>query len=402
MSRSKRHDVALLTLITSAMGAGPLFNFGLAATSALVITTFGISSAAFGAILTVVFASAAVASIAFGWLADRLSLRVQFVILFGGAALALVVSGFAPDYTFLLATAVLAGLSQAMSNPTTNRTIRTLATPEQRTGWIGVKQSGVQASQLVAGILFPPLALVFGWHGAALCVSLLCVGLLVATFLVIPAANDEPPTIVPLRTGEVRVGEPERAPWGVIVLLSAVSFLSGFGVQATNAYLALFAVHDFGYGLVLGGALVATSGLIGVASRVWWGRRLARGARAGALLMLLSTGAICAAVLLLLAGLLHASVLLWIAVALHGISVLGANVVVNATVMALVGPGRLGRATGVTASGMYAGFATGPFVVGALVDSTAGFTGGWLAVGAAYVLCLAASAIVLRATRDLT
>lgn len=407
---TRRPPWAVLTVITSAMGAGPLFNFGLASTSALVLEKFGITSAQFGAILTVVFASAAVVSLVLGWLADRLPPHTQFAILFGGAALSLFVAGLAPTYGFLLATAVFSGISQAMSNPTTNRAVSALAPPGKRTDWIGVKQSGVQFSQFAAGLVFPPLAVWFGWSGAAIIVSVLCVVLLVAASVVVPdwtkrdaTAPADAPTASPRAaapaTGALLLPVPPRDVWRIIALLAAISFLSAFGIMATNAYLALFAVQQFGFPLWLGGIVVAVGGIIGVVSRIWWGRQLARGTAAGALFVAISLGAIGAAVTLIISAYAHVAWLVWVAVTLHGISVLGTNVVTNSSVMRIAGGTRLGLATGVTATGMYTGFATGPIVAGALIDAVDGFGAGWLVVGAVYLACLAVSIVFARYTR---
>lgn len=436
------------------MGAGPLFNFGIASTSALVISTFGLTTAQFGLILTVVFTSAAVVSLVLGWLADRLPPRVQWCVLFGGAALSLFLAGLAgaaadggagegagafgpdgpaPAYGFLLATAVLSGITQSMSNPTTNRAVTALATPRQRIGWIGVKQSGVQVGQFAAGVLFPPLALWLGWAGATWVVAGLCLVLLVGSLTLIPDWSRGPSGLTtvtaPVATGAGggagagagaaadatgahepgRASAPDAAPSRptptqretslIVALLAAISFLSALGVMSTNGYLALFAVEQFGYPLVLGGLLVALGGLIGVVSRVWWAREFARGASAGVLFVIMSIGSIAAATLLTLSAVAHIAWFVWVAVVLHGVSVLGANVVVNASVISVVGKARLGLATGVTATGMYAGFALGPIIAGALVDATGGFAGGWIAIGIGYVLCLGVSIAVLRVTR---
>lgn len=406
------------------MGAGPLFNFGLASTSALVIATFGLTTAQFGLILTVVFTAAAVVSLFVGWLADHLPPRAQWGVLFGGAALSLGLAGLAPTYGFLLATAVLSGMTQAMSNPTTNRAVTALATSRQRIGWIGVKQSGVQIGQFAAGVLFPPLALWLGWTGATLVVAGLCLVLLLAALVLVPDWSRGPSGLTavtgPVSThadaevtdarGRERASDSSRgeqaAParstlsrrdtWVFVSLLAAISFLSALGVMSTNGYLALFSVEQFGYPLVLGGLLVALGGFIGVISRVWWARELARGASAGVLFVVMSFGAIAAALLLTLSAVLHVGWLIWVAVVLHGVSVLGANVVVNASLVSLVDKRRLGLATGVTATGMYAGFALGPIIAGALIDATGGFAGGWIAIGIAYVLCLGVSFVVQR------
>ncbi|WP_188726437.1 MFS transporter [Pseudoclavibacter endophyticus] len=413
MPPTNRPTWPVLALVTAGMGAGPLLNFGLASTSSLVIATFGLTTAQFGLILTVVFASAAVVSLALGWLADRLAPPAQWGILFGGAAIALGLAGLAPTYGFLLATAVFSGVSQAMSNPTTNRAVTALAPPAKRIGWIGVKQSGVQVGQLFAGLAFPGLALWLGWTGAALAVSALCIAMLVAALTVIPdwtkgtsgvtetsptpTANDVPGTEPATST----VAPSPRMVWLIVGMLAALSFLSAFGLMSTNSYLSLFAVQQFDYPLVLGGLLVAMGGLIGVASRIWWAQALVRGAGAGPLLVIMSLGSIAAAVCFTVSALAHVDALIWLGVALHGISVLGANVVINASVIKVAGRRRLGLATGVTSTGLYAGFATGPVLAGAVIDSDVGFTGGWAVIGAAYVVCLGVALVFSRMTRHL-
>ncbi|MGO2112098.1 MAG: MFS transporter [Pseudoclavibacter sp.] len=461
----------VLTLVTAGMGAGPLLNFGLAGTSALVITTFGLTSAQFGLILTCIYASAALMSLVLGWLADRLPPRAQWAILFGGAVIALGLAGIAPSYGFLLATAVFSGLSQAMSNPTTNRAVTAIAPPNKRIGWIGIKQSGVQGAQLVSGLAFPPLTLWIGWEGAALTMSGLCVVLLIGAVTLIPdwtkgpsgltetsptpvfsprssdaarrersdradasaavidSAGEQPvPDAVaghehratdavtqpehPALADAARPSTPSRPPappagpsprmiWLIVGLLASVSFLSAFGLMSTNGYLALFAVQQFEYPLVVGGLVVAAGGLIGLASRIWWAQALVRGAGAGPLLVIMSAGAIAAAACLTISALAHIGALVWVGVVLHGVSVLGASVVINASVIKVASKRMLGLATGVTATGLYAGFATGPFVAGAVIDTDAGFVGGWVVVGIAYVACLAVSIVFSRVTRHL-
>ena len=66
-----RTSGALLFVLLCAMGVGPLFNYGISASSALVIEQMGITAGQLGLVVTVVFASAAVSSMWLGRLADR-------------------------------------------------------------------------------------------------------------------------------------------------------------------------------------------------------------------------------------------------------------------------------------------------------------------------------------------
>ena len=258
-------------VLVAAMGVGPLLNYGLSAVSPLIIADLGISQSQFGLLAGAVFASAAVSSFSLGSLSDRTTVRQQFLVIFGGTAIALVVAALAGEYWLLLAAALLAGPAQALSNPTTNRVIVTDVPQGQRASWIGVKQSGVQASQLFAGLFFPAVALWLGWNGAFGIAAVIALGLLGLGLLVVGREPPRPRTTAPRGRGG-SLGFP-------VWLFAGFAFCSGLGMQATNVYLPLFAVRELGFPLVLAGAAAGVSGVVGVSSRILWGRRMARGAR---------------------------------------------------------------------------------------------------------------------------
>ncbi|MGC5048508.1 MFS transporter [Micrococcus porci] len=390
----------LLWTLLAAMGAGPVFNYAVSTSSTVIIDRLGVTSGQLGTVMTVVFAAAAVTSVGLGRAADRLSSRTQMAIIFFGSALALAVGGFAGSLWALYGAAVLAGVTQTISNPTTNRIIRTSVPEERRIGWIGVKQSGVQASQLFAGLFFPVAALGLGWTGASLVAAAL-VGLLGVVALraapPLPGAPAAPPTTTP-DAGRPRTGRARTPLPATVWFFAGIAFLTGFGMQATNMYLPLFAVESLGQTLVIGGAAAATSGVIGVFSRIWWSRRMAAGHRPTTLLAGIALGAVVGVVVFLGADLLHAPALLWVGAAVHGLTVLGTNVVTNAGLMDAVPSHHLGRASGVNAMGMYAGFACGPLVMGLMRDLTGDFRVGFLAVGVFYLLALAVVGLLRRHT----
>ena len=87
---ARRPSAALLWVLLAAMGAGPLFNYGVSASSTVVMERLDVTSGQLGTVMTVVFAAAAVTSLGLGRAADRLSARAQLSIIFGGTAAALV------------------------------------------------------------------------------------------------------------------------------------------------------------------------------------------------------------------------------------------------------------------------------------------------------------------------
>lgn len=369
----------LLVILVAAMGVGPLLNYGLSAVSPLIIAGLGISQSQFGLLAGAVFASAAVSSFSLGRLSDRVGTRTQLVLIFGGTVVSLLIAALAHAFWVLLIAVILAGPAQSISNPTTNRVIVTRVPAHQRPGWIGIKQSGVQASQLFSGLFFPAVALWLGWQGAFGLAAIVALVLLAYGFTQVPVEPAKPRTAAAHSSGA-------PLPFSVW-LFAAFAFFSGLGMQATNVYLPLYSVRVLDFPLVLAGAAAGVSGIVGVFSRIIWGRRMALGARPSGLLIAIALGAVLGVLCLLGAGVWHQSWFVWIGVALHGATVLGANVIMNAAMLVVVPPDRIGVASGVLAAGMYAGFALGPLLMGVLADATGAYDLGWLTVGGGYIVC---------------
>lgn len=406
---NRRANGSLLIVLVALMGVGPLFPFMLAASSALVIERFGVTAGQLGVIASVVFGSAALASQVSGWLADSLSVRLQLAFNFGGATLALVIAATTQTFIALVAGAVIAGASQAISNPTTNRVILEVVPRASQTSWIGVKQSGVQLAQLFSGVFFPVTALAMGWVGAALGGALLAVSLAIFGMSVVgryyPRVSTEEvdapnraddvkstrKTEVPPNgrssSGKTKKGPPPPA----VVTLAVIIFLIGFGVQTVHVYLPLFAVREMGFSLVSGGLTVTVIGVVGMAARIWWAQRVSAGGRLSTLLIVITLGAALGVVVIVLAKVTGFGALLWVAAALHGMTGLGGNVVINAGIMRAAPAGQIGRASGLNSMGMYTGFTLGPLIMGGLLDLSGSFLIGWFVMIVTFLLAAGVS-----------
>lgn len=172
----------LLTVLLGAVGVGPLLLYGLSATSEEIITDLGINEAQFGLLATTCFACAALGNATLGRLADRHSDLGLMTAVFLMSTLALVLAGVPGGYLVLIIAAGLSGFAQSFPNGVTNRVLLERVPAQKRIGWVGIKQSGVQVSQLVASLTFPLLALLIGWRGTALLATLIPLGLLVLTW----------------------------------------------------------------------------------------------------------------------------------------------------------------------------------------------------------------------------
>lgn len=421
-----------MLVLTATMAVGPLLTHSLSAMSPLVIADLELTEAQFGLLATTTFFVAAVTAVRTGRWADRLAARTLLVVMFGGAALAMLLTAAAPGYAVLLAAMVLSGLGQVMANPATNRLIRLHVPAGRRASWLGIKQAGVQASQLVAGLTFPALGLLLGWRTAVLVAVGAVLLLLVHGWWTVPDNHPGTPVARPSRTTSpsgtasrsrtasrswaalrswtgrrTRRPEPTRRPRaagaaarppmpGAVRAYAAAAALTGLGAQAANVYLPLYAHRELGLDVVAAGATVSVSALVGIASRVLWARVMDRpGADGFVLLAGMALGAAVSAVLLVLAP-LHPGLAwaVWPAAVLHGGAALAVSVVVMSAAMRAVPADRVGASTGVVTMGLYAGFCAGPLVLGGLLQLTGSFAVGWGVVLVCYLACAALAVLV--------
>lgn len=398
---ARRPPLSLLAILLSAVGIAPLLSYGLSSTSDLIITDLGITEAEFGLLATVCFGCAAIGNAVFGKFTDRQPDKTLLLVVFGLAAAAMALAAIPGGYGLLLAASAVAGIAQSFPNGVTNRVLAQRVPADYRIAWTGIKQSGVQVSQLVASLGFPALAAWIGWHGASAAGALVA-GLLgvlavkaIASYPVLPTEIRPTQKVVP-----GAVVRPESSTRFVIIALAVFGFINGMGVQATNVYLPLFAVRELGFSLVLGGLTAAVAGAIGVSARIGWGKMMSLGVSAPKLLLLLAILATCGAGSFMAAGATGSAALLWVAVALHGASALGVSVVLMASLLRSVPAVSMGSATGLVSAGQFGGFTIGPLAMGALIGSPGGFTAGWIAVGLTYLACVALGLyLVLRPRR---
>jgi MFS family permease len=421
-SEQKAPGIGLLTVLLGAVAAGPILLYGLSATSDSIIAELGITEAQFGLLATTCFGAAAIGNATMGRLADRHSDLSLMAFIFVLSTLALLLVAVPDGFWMLILAAGLSGIAQSFPNGVTNRILVERVPTTKRIGWVGIKQSGVQVSQLVASLAFPVLALGVGWRGAALIVAIIPLALLAMTWRSLRAtpllptppstvdtSPDPGPTPSPDTTdadpdtpAEAAHPDPDPTPTsparhpGMVWALAAFGLIIGIGQQATNVYMPLFAVREMGFSLVLGGATAALAGIVGVIARVSWARRMARGASGPHLLLALAVIALAGALLFFISDAAGLPVLLWVAVALHGISALGVSVVLMALLMRVIPAASMASASGVVTAGMFFGFALGPVSMGLLVGLPGGFRLGWIGVALVYLLCVALALVLIK------
>lgn len=358
----------------AAMGVATFIGFVIGVLAPLLVEDFAMSRSQLGALTTVLYLIGGFGSPVAGYLVDRVGGRTILVLLFVAGAAGTVGVALASSYLWLLGAMVLAGFSLAAGNPVTNKLVVAHIPAGTQGLLMGVKQAGVPMGKFLAGVVMPSAALLLGWRSAVLLGLLIPVAGLVSGLVLLP-----PDGGVPTSRAERR----SRPLGSAVRRLAVYAFLMGTGVAVINVYLSLYAYDELGMSVTSAGAVASLTGIVGVFSRIVWGRitdavvdvaPMLRGIAASSAL----------AVGLMIAARWWGQWLLWLAAFVFGASTLGWIVVGMIGVVALIDLRDAGRASGLVLLGFYGGFVSSPVIFGWIVDRTGSYAPGWAFIAAAF------------------
>ncbi len=372
--------VAFTSILAAAMAiatfAGPAF----AVLASFIIDELGLTRAELGWAVGAFAVTGALASPLVGRLTDVIGGRKAATAIFGISGLGLLAISAAPTYTWLIAGAMLAGVGQAAGNPGTNKLI-SVHIPEGRRGAVtGLKQSGVQMSVFLAGILLPTGALAWGWRPTVALAGALALLFVAAVFLIVP---HDPPSVA-------ADGTERGVVWSSpVIWLMVYGLLMGLG-GAIYTYLPLYGEEELGLSVAVAGSIAGFSGLVAVFSRILWARHAEKDATYIRSLTQIAILSVFFAGTLLLAP-QAGSWLLWVGALGIGASATAWNSVGMLAVMAYAGQTRAGGASGVVLLGFLAGYGLGPPAFGWSVDLTDSYAPGlWGVLGVFLIAALLA------------
>lgn len=344
----------------------------------------GVATAAF-------FGVSAVVAPLGGRLADRFgSIRVMRMALVTAAASLLAVAAGVHGWQGLAAALGCAGATNGAIQPSTNRYISRLVSPDRQGLAFGVKQAAIPAAILLGGLAVPLAAYVSGWRSIYYFGAACALG--VALVIRAPSSSGHGRTQAATSAAATAVQPGNPLPWAALIVLASGWGLASAGANALGAFFVLGAVHA-GFLTVTAGMLAVLGSLASIGTRIGMGFLADRrsGTGFGVVAAMSAVGAF--SVALLATG--QGWSFLLAAVIGYGIG-WGWAGVFNYSIVRTA-PGRPGRTTGITQAGAGTGACLGPLAFGGLL-SHAGYPLAWVAAGIALLL---ASVVILTGRRML-
>ncbi len=328
--------------------------------------TFGVSARWIGFYSSLAFAGGIGSVLIGGALARRIGAVRCSQMALAAAAAGLALTAAAPLAGIALL-AVAIGVGYGLATPAASHILARVTPPHRRGVVMSLKQSAVPLGGLIAGLLAPAAAILFGWRGAALCAAALPAAAAVAIAPLRARFDDDRVAGFPVsaRSPLHAAGAALATPGLRLLAIAAFAFAA---VQSSVfAVFAAFLVEAGGLDLLRAGQAFAAMQTAGAAARVafgWLSDR--RHVSARALLYVFAFGI---ANVLLLASYLHsgwsfAEIVAFAALA--GAVAAGWPGVYLAEIVRIVPPDRVGVATGGTVGFSFLGVALGPGLFSAL------------------------------------
>ncbi len=307
-----------------------------------------------------------------------------------GFGLAVTTPGWLPLFAL---GAFVGGLGQALSTPSSSHLLGRLSPKHLAPLVFSIKQTGVPAGLMAAGVVAPWIVAIADWRTALLVIAALCLITVAALQPLRERFDIDRNPAQPLSPADIRanvasvVGDPALR----TMCLAMFSFV---GLQTLfTGFFVLYLVRGLGYDLERAGLVFAIAVAVAVPARIFWGWLASRFVRPALLLALLGIAMAASAVL---TAIIAPTWPTWVATLVAAaLSVTGVSWhgVLLAEVARLSPPGRIGATTGAVLAFGDAGALVLPLLFSGALTLSGEYGPGFLIGGA---LALAVGLLGLR------
>ncbi len=340
----------------------------------------GVSAAAVGLVMALIYVSSVPAALVSGKVIGRLgAIRVsQLCILFSSAGMALMAI---PNPWVIAAGALIIGIGYGAVTPASSTVLADKAPLGMRSLIFSIKQTGVPIGGAIAGALVPFLIISIGWQYAAISIALIGVAVIAAAQPIQRGIDSsQPHRQVASGTGLL---EPLRMVFSHARLRElAISSFAFSGMQmCLGSYLVVLLIERAALTVAVAGGALSVAMIAGILGRLFWGVLADYGFSARSVLGLLGLLMATGAMLMTLIDNTWTLGFIYLVCFLFGASAVGWNGVYLAEVAHIAPPGRAGSATGASLAMTYSGVVILPslfWLVHALTDS---YAPGFMLVG---------------------
>jgi nitrate/nitrite transporter NarK len=283
--------------------------------------------------------------------------------------------------------AFISGLGQALSTPSSSHLLGRLSPPRLAPIVFSIKQTGVPAGLMFAGIVAPVLVTEWGWQVAMLVIAGLAALTAVALQPLRARFDVDCVPGAPLSVAAVRANVTMvlREPALRAMCLAMFSFV---GLQSLfTGFFVLYLVRGLGYELERAGLVFAIAVAVAVPARIGWGWLASRLVRPATLLSLLGIGMAVSAVLTAIIAPGWPTWLATLVAILFSATAVSWHGVLLAEVARLSPAGRIGATTGAVLAFGDAGALVLPLLFSAALTLTGSYAPGFL-IGGAFPLLL--------------
>jgi predicted MFS family arabinose efflux permease len=254
----------LLSVLTGAYGLGAFGMLGASPLTPSLVDGFALSRLDVAFIVPSVYIGGLLFSLPGGHLADRWGVRPTLLGALALGGVGLLAAALAPRFALFLLGLVIAGSGWSVVNPVLGKAIVDVFPVTERGIAMGIKQMGLTLGGVLAALVLPPIAALWGWRAAvAACAAAVALPVVLAWRPLAPLAR---PTVVAHATASAMSWAWTRRPALLVVFGAGV--VLGMVQSAVLAYLPLFSVQALGFSHVGTGLLIAASQAGGAVSRL--------------------------------------------------------------------------------------------------------------------------------------